>query len=89
MAAGAGGNTLTHHIPKLRAIEGVSVVAISNRTTESAQRVASEISADCRVRGGSLLVCNSFIECSLLQATDDWTTVTGDPGIDAIVIGTW
>lgn len=39
---GAGGNTRLHHLPKLQAIEGVEVVAVSNRTTASGQAVADE-----------------------------------------------
>ena len=39
---GAGGNTRTKHIPGFQAIPGVKVVAVCNRTRESAQRVASE-----------------------------------------------
>ncbi|CAL8462816.1 g2350 [Coccomyxa elongata] len=35
---GAGGNTKLHHIPKLQAIPGVEVVAIANRTAESAAK---------------------------------------------------
>ena len=39
---GAGANTRTHHIPGFRAIEGVEIVAVCNRTPESGQRVADE-----------------------------------------------
>lgn len=39
---GAGGNTRLHHIPKLQAIDGVEVVAVSNRTVESGRAVAEE-----------------------------------------------
>ncbi|GAB3742669.1 Gfo/Idh/MocA family protein [Microlunatus parietis] len=39
---GAGGNTKLHHLPKLQAIEGVEVVAVSNRTRGSGQAVADE-----------------------------------------------
>lgn len=41
-AIGAGANTRARHIPGLQAIEGVEVVAVCNRTTESGQRVAAE-----------------------------------------------
>ena len=37
---GAGNNTRTKHIPGLRAIEGVELVGVCNRTLESSQRVA-------------------------------------------------
>lgn len=39
---GAGGNTRAKHIPGFQAIRGVEVVAVANRTRESAQKVAAE-----------------------------------------------
>lgn len=39
---GAGGNTKLHHIPKLQSIEDVEVVAVANRSLESAKRVTTE-----------------------------------------------
>lgn len=37
---GAGNNTRVRHIPGLRAIDGVEVVSVCNRSRESSQRVA-------------------------------------------------
>ncbi len=39
---GAGANTRLHHIPKLQAIDGVTVVSVCNRSRESGERVAAE-----------------------------------------------
>lgn len=39
---GAGGNTTAMHIPMLRAIEGVEVVSVANRSRESSARVAQQ-----------------------------------------------
>jgi len=39
---GAGGNTTLRHIPGLRAIDGVELVAVCNRSEESGRRVADE-----------------------------------------------
>ena len=39
---GAGANTRLHHIPGFKAIEGVEVVSVCNRSRESSQRVADE-----------------------------------------------
>ena len=39
---GAGANTRGRHIPGFQEIEGVEVVAVANRTRESAQKVADE-----------------------------------------------
>ena len=39
---GAGGNTRTRHIPGLKAIPGVEIVSVANRSRESGARVAAE-----------------------------------------------
>jgi predicted dehydrogenase len=39
---GAGANTRLRHIPGFRAIEGVALTVVANRSVESAQRAASE-----------------------------------------------
>lgn len=39
---GAGANTRSRHIPGFRAIPGVEIVSVANRTPESSQRVADE-----------------------------------------------
>ena len=39
---GAGNNTRTRHIPGLKAIPGVEIVSVCNRSRESSQRVAKE-----------------------------------------------
>lgn len=39
---GAGANTRARHIPGFRAIEGVEIVSVSNRTVSSSERVAQE-----------------------------------------------
>jgi predicted dehydrogenase len=39
---GAGGNTKLHHIPKLKKIQGVEIVSVSNRSRASSEKVAQE-----------------------------------------------
>lgn len=39
---GAGGNTRVKHIPALRALDGVEIVSVVNRSRESSERVAKE-----------------------------------------------
>lgn len=39
---GAGGNTVSRHIPGLQAIQGVEVLNVCNRSAESSQRVADQ-----------------------------------------------
>lgn len=41
---GAGANTRAKHLPLLRAIPGVEIVAVANRSRESSERVARELS---------------------------------------------
>jgi predicted dehydrogenase len=66
---GAGGNTRLHHIPKLKKIDGVEIVSVSNRTRASSERVAQEF--------------------GIARVHDRWQELVDDPGIDAVVIGTW
>ena len=39
---GAGGNVRAHHVPGFKAIEGVELVSVCNRTRESGERAARE-----------------------------------------------
>src|SRR3954469_2064323 len=39
---GAGGNTISQHIPKLQAIAGCEIVSVCNRSRASSQRVADQ-----------------------------------------------
>src|SRR5689334_14765225 len=66
---GAGGNTRLHHIPKLKKIDGVEIVSVSNRSRASSERVAQEF--------------------GIPRVHDHWQDLVNDPGIDAVVIGTW
>ncbi len=66
---GAGANTRDVHIPKLREIPGVEIVAVANRTRESG--------ADAARRFG------------IPRVHDRWQDLVADPGVDAVLIGTW
>ena len=66
---GAGGNTRSRHIPGLRAVPGVEIVAVCNRRPESTAAVAREFN-----------IPRTFAK---------WEDLVADPGIDAVVIGTW
>ncbi|MCC7485399.1 MAG: Gfo/Idh/MocA family oxidoreductase [Burkholderiales bacterium] len=66
---GAGANTRLHHIPKLKAIAGVEIVAVANRTRASSERAAKEF--------------------GIPRVHENWQALVADPGIDAVVIGTW
>ena len=64
---GAGANTRTMHIPRLRSIEGVEIVSVANRRRESSERVAREFAIPT--------VYNSWEE--LVQARDTDAIVIG------------
>lgn len=66
---GAGENTRLRHIPGLKAITGVEIVSVCNRTIESANRVA--------------------LESGIAKTYANWRDLIADPGVNAIVIGTW
>jgi predicted dehydrogenase len=66
---GAGGNTRARHIPGLRAIPGVEIVAVCNRRPESTAAAAHEF--------------------HIPRTFERWQDLVADPGIDAVVIGTW
>src|SRR5262245_54074574 len=66
---GAGANTRTRHIPGLRAIADVEIVAVCNRRPESTSAAAREF--------------------GIPRTFDRWEDLVADPGVDAVVIGTW
>jgi predicted dehydrogenase len=66
---GAGGNTRARHIPGLRAIAGVEIVAVCNRRPESTAAAAREF--------------------GIPHTCAHWEELIVNPGIDAVVIGTW
>ncbi len=66
---GAGSIVRTRHLPGFAKLPNVELVAVANRSRDSAARVAAEF--------GIASVC------------DDWREVLDNPGVDAVVIGTW
>src|SRR5437868_4754049 len=66
---GAGSNTRARHIPGLRALPDVDIVAVCNRRLESTRAAAREF--------------------GISRTFDRWQDLVADPGIDAVVIGTW
>ena len=67
---GAGANTRLHHIPKLQAIEGVSVTVVCNRSAESSAR--PHPLADTRMRRAAFGVTGAGVQI-----------VFNDDGLDA------
>lgn len=66
---GAGANTRSRHIPGLRAVPGVEIVAVCNRRPESTAAAAAEF--------------------GIPRTFERWQDLVADPGIDAVMIGTW
>jgi len=69
---GAGGIARQRHLPGLKAIDGIELVAVANRSRASAERIAR----DWGFLGPRLRVC------------DDWRAVIEQPDVDAVFIGT-
>jgi predicted dehydrogenase len=58
---GAGANTRSRHIPGFQAIDGVEVVAVCNRSTESGQRVADQFGiARVTVKAADIIEANDI-----------------------------
>jgi predicted dehydrogenase len=66
---GAGTNTREVHIPKLREIPGVEIVAVANRTRTSGAEAARRF--------------------DIPRVYDRWQELIADPGVDAVLVGTW
>jgi predicted dehydrogenase len=66
---GAGANTRLRHIPGLRALPGVEIVAVCNRRPASTATVAREY--------------------GIPRTFERWQDLVADPGVDAVVVGTW
>ncbi|MCA8992311.1 MAG: Gfo/Idh/MocA family oxidoreductase [Planctomycetaceae bacterium] len=63
---GAGANTKLRHIPGMRAIEGVEIVGVVNRTVESTARVAEEYAIPHRFAHWSELVASPDIDAVVI-----------------------
>ncbi|MBY0521810.1 MAG: Gfo/Idh/MocA family oxidoreductase [Gemmataceae bacterium] len=66
---GAGANTRSRHIPGLRAVADVEIVAVCNRRPHSTAATAREF--------------------GIPRTYAHWRELLADPGIDAVLIGTW
>lgn len=66
---GAGGNMRVRHVPGLRSVAGVEIVAVCNRRRESTAAAAAEF--------------------GIHRTFERWEDLVADPGVDAVVIGTW
>jgi predicted dehydrogenase len=65
---GAGGIVRAEHVPRFRAIPGVDLVAVANRTPESSERAAAELGIGRWVRDWHALVADPEIDAVLVGA---------------------
>lgn len=65
---GAGGIVRAEHVPRFRAIEGVELAAVANRTPESSQRAATELGIGRWVDDWRALVADPEIDAVLVGA---------------------
>lgn len=63
---GAGDNTRRRHIPGLRAIPGVEITGVANRTTQSTAKVASEFGIPKQYSGWQELVADASIDAVVI-----------------------
>lgn len=63
---GAGANTRLRHIPGFRAIDGVEIVGVVNRTAESTQRTAVELSIPRTFPDWPSLVTDSGVDAVMI-----------------------
>lgn len=59
---GAGDNTRRRHIPGLRAVAGVELVGVANRTAESTERVANEFGIATRYPNWQALIADDQVD---------------------------
>lgn len=65
---GAGGIVRSEHVPRFRAIEGVKLVAVANRSPESSRRAAKELGIPRAVDDWRSLVADPGIDAVLVGA---------------------
>lgn len=63
---GAGENTRRRHIPGLRAVPGVEIVGVANRTSESTDRVAREFGIEVRYPDWKSLVADKSLDAVVI-----------------------
>lgn len=63
---GAGDNTRRRHIPGLRAVAGVEIVGVANRTAESTGRVASEFAIPTQYPNWQALLADDRIDAVVI-----------------------
>ena len=63
---GAGENTRRRHIPGLRAVAGVEIVGVANRTAESTERVARDFGIEVRYPDWKTLVADKSLDAVVI-----------------------
>ena len=81
---GAGGIVRSEHIPRFRAIDGVTVVAVANRTPASSRRAAAELGIGRSFDDWRALVADPAIDAILVGA---WPYLHAPVTIEALGAG--
>lgn len=81
---GAGQNTRAHHIPKLQAIDGVEVAAVSNRSVDSSRAVADEFGIGTVYEHWSELVADPSLDAVVIGT---WPNLHAQVTIAALEAG--
>jgi len=81
---GAGGIVRTEHVPRFRAIDGVALVAVANRTLASSERAAGELGIGRAFDDWGALVADPEIDAILVGA---WPYLHGPVSIAALEAG--
>jgi len=81
---GAGGIVRSEHIPRFRAIDGVAIVAVANRTPASSSRAAAELGIGRSFDDWHVLVADPGIDAVLVGA---WPYLHAPVTIEALEAG--
>jgi predicted dehydrogenase len=81
---GAGGIVRSEHVPRFRAIDGVEIVAVANRTLASSRRAAADLAIDRSFDDWHALVADPDIDAILVGA---WPYLHAPVTIEALEAG--
>ena len=81
---GAGANTRARHLPGLRAIDDVEVVAVANRTPDSSRKAASELEIERGYEHWSDLVADPAIDAVVVGT---WPNLHAEVTVAALAAG--
>jgi predicted dehydrogenase len=81
---GAGGIVASSHIPGLRRMPGVEIVAVANRSLESSQRAAAEFGIPRAYASWEALIGADGIDAVLIGTWPWGTRLASQPGVQRL-----